>query len=69
MDGARVPVWTDPRKIWSVEDDDQGHDHMDHSAMSGMKINQGLCAGDSCLVLTDFIGIGIAMVDSAMRIR
>jgi len=26
-------------KIWSVDDDDQGHDNIDHSAMSGMKMN------------------------------
>jgi hypothetical protein len=30
---------TDPRKIWSVDDDDQGHDNMDRSAMPGMKMN------------------------------
>jgi hypothetical protein len=33
------PYETDPKKIWSVDDDDQGHDNMDHSAMPGMKIN------------------------------
>jgi hypothetical protein len=33
------PYETDPRKIWSVDDDDQGHDNMDHSAMPGMKMN------------------------------
>jgi hypothetical protein len=32
------PEETDPRKIWSVDDDDQGHDNMDHSAMPGMKM-------------------------------
>jgi hypothetical protein len=32
------PYETDPKKIWSTEDDDQGHDNMDHSAMPGMKI-------------------------------
>jgi hypothetical protein len=30
------PYETDPKKIWSVDDDDQGHDNMDHSAMPGM---------------------------------
>jgi hypothetical protein len=33
------PFETDPKKIWSTEDDDQGHDNMDHSAMPGMKMN------------------------------
>ena len=33
------PNETDPRKIWSVDDDDEGHDNMDHSAMPGMKMN------------------------------
>jgi len=33
------PNETDPTKIWSVDDDDQGHDNMDHSAMPGMKMN------------------------------
>ncbi len=33
------PYETDPRKIWSVSDDDQGHDNMDHSAMPGMKMD------------------------------
>jgi hypothetical protein len=33
------PYETDPAKVWSVEDDDQGHDNMDHSAMPGMKMN------------------------------
>ena len=31
------PNETDPKKIWSTDDDDQGHDNMDHSAMPGMK--------------------------------
>ena len=31
------PYEKDPKKIWSVDDDDQGHDNMDHSAMPGMK--------------------------------
>ena len=33
------PYETDPKKIWSIDDDDQGHDNMDHSAMPGMKMN------------------------------
>lgn len=33
------PYETDPRKIWSTEDDDHGHDNMDHSTMPGMKMN------------------------------
>jgi len=33
------PYETDAKKIWSVDDDDQGHDNMDHSAMPGMKMN------------------------------
>jgi hypothetical protein len=32
------PYETDPAKIWSIDDDDQGHDNMDHSAMPGMKM-------------------------------
>lgn len=32
------PYETDPKKIWSVDDDDD-HDAMDHSAMPGMKMN------------------------------
>ncbi len=32
------PYETDPKKIWSVDDDDQGHDNMDRSAMPGMKM-------------------------------
>jgi hypothetical protein len=34
------PYENDPKKIWSTEDDDQGHDNMDHSMMPGMKMNQ-----------------------------
>src|SRR5580658_9949611 len=30
------PWETDPAKVWSIDDDDQGHDNMDHSAMPGM---------------------------------
>jgi hypothetical protein len=33
------PFEIDPKKIWSTEDDDHGHDNMDHSAMPGMKMN------------------------------
>ena len=33
------PYETDSKKIWSVDDDDQGHDNMDQSAMPGMKMN------------------------------
>lgn len=33
------PYETDPAKVWSVDDDDHGHDNMDHSAMPGMKMN------------------------------
>jgi hypothetical protein len=33
------PYETDARNIWSTDDDGQGHDNMDHSAMLGMKIN------------------------------
>jgi hypothetical protein len=33
------PYETDPRNIWSTNDDDQGHDNMDRSAMPGMKMN------------------------------
>jgi hypothetical protein len=33
------PYETDPKKIWATNDDDQGHDNMDHSAMPGMKMN------------------------------
>ena len=33
------PYETDPAKIWSIDDDDHGHDNMDHSAMPGMNMN------------------------------
>ena len=33
------PYETDPKKVWSIDDDDQGHDNMDQSAMPGMKMN------------------------------
>jgi hypothetical protein len=33
------PYETDAKKIWSTDDDDQGHDNMDHSVMPGMKMN------------------------------
>jgi hypothetical protein len=32
------PYESDPAKIWSTSDDDEGHDNMDHSAMPGMKM-------------------------------
>jgi hypothetical protein len=32
------PYETDPAKVWSIDDDDHGHDNMDHSAMPGMKM-------------------------------
>jgi hypothetical protein len=33
------PYETDPQKVWSTDDDSEGHDNMDHSAMPGMKMN------------------------------
>jgi hypothetical protein len=33
------PYETDPSKVWSIDDDDHGHDNMDHSAMPGMQMN------------------------------
>jgi hypothetical protein len=33
------PNEADPKKIWAIDDDDQGHDNMDHSVMPGMKMN------------------------------
>ncbi len=33
------PYETDPKRVWSTDDDDDGHDNMDHSAMPGMKMN------------------------------
>jgi hypothetical protein len=33
------PFETDPKKIWSTDDDAQGHDNMDHGAMPGMKMD------------------------------
>jgi hypothetical protein len=32
------PYETDPKKIWSTDDDAEGHDNMDHSAMPGMRM-------------------------------
>jgi hypothetical protein len=32
------PYETNPKKIWSTDDDDQGHDNMDHVPMPGMKM-------------------------------
>ncbi|MGB8538535.1 MAG: hypothetical protein WCD57_19085 [Acidobacteriaceae bacterium] len=33
------PDEADAKKIWAIDDDDQGHDNMDHSVMPGMKMN------------------------------
>jgi hypothetical protein len=33
------PNEPDAKKVWSTDDDEQGHDNMDHSAMPGMKMN------------------------------
>jgi hypothetical protein len=33
------PYETNPAKVWAIDDDDKGHDNMDHSAMPGMKMN------------------------------
>jgi hypothetical protein len=33
------PYETDPKRIWSVDDDDHGHDNMDRSPMPGMQMN------------------------------
>jgi hypothetical protein len=33
------PYEKDPKRVWSIDDDDQGHDNMDHAAMPGMKLN------------------------------
>jgi hypothetical protein len=33
------PYETDAKKVWAVDDDDDGHDNMDHAAMPGMKMN------------------------------
>jgi hypothetical protein len=32
------PYEIDPKNIWSTNDDDQGHDNMDHAAMPAMKM-------------------------------
>lgn len=32
------PYETDPKKVWSVDDDDAGHNNMDNMAMPGMKM-------------------------------
>ena len=32
------PYEKDPKNVWSTDDDDQGHDNMDHSSMPGMKM-------------------------------
>jgi len=34
------PFETDPKKVWAIDDDDMGHDNMDHSVMpAGMPMN------------------------------
>jgi hypothetical protein len=33
------PYETDPGKIWSIDDDDQGYDNMDHSSIPRTKMN------------------------------
>jgi hypothetical protein len=33
------PYETDPKNVWSTDDDDHGHDNMEHSEMPGMKMN------------------------------
>jgi hypothetical protein len=33
------PYETDPKLVWSTDDDTEGHDNMDHGAMPGMKMN------------------------------
>ncbi len=33
------PYETEAKNVWSTDDDDQGHDNMDHSVMPGMKMN------------------------------
>jgi hypothetical protein len=33
------PYESDPKKVWSIDDDASGHDNMDHSAMPGMKMD------------------------------
>jgi hypothetical protein len=33
------PYETVPAKVWAIDDDDKGHDNMDHSAMPGMDMN------------------------------
>jgi hypothetical protein len=35
------PYEADQKKIWSTDDDAQGHDNMDHSAMPGMNMESG----------------------------
>jgi hypothetical protein len=32
------PYEQDPAKVWSTDDDEHGHDNMDHSSMPGMKM-------------------------------
>jgi hypothetical protein len=32
------PYEANAKKVWSIDDDDEGHDNMDHSSMPGMKM-------------------------------
>ena len=34
------PYETDSKGVWSTDDDEHGHDNMDHGAMPGMKMPQ-----------------------------
>ena len=34
------PYETDPKKVWSTDDDEEGHDNMDNAAMPGMNMPQ-----------------------------
>jgi hypothetical protein len=45
------PYETDLRKIWSTDDDAEGHDNMDHSAMPGMKMQAPLPDSPTSLTL------------------
>ena len=33
------PFETDPKKVWSIDDDNEGHDNMNHMDMPGMKMD------------------------------
>jgi hypothetical protein len=32
------PYVSDPAKIWSTSEDEEGHDNLDHSAMPGIRV-------------------------------